>query len=88
MDAIENSPIQIDSMMLVEIIRAVISSSMSKGLVIEYNWISHALNKFPMMTSSSGTIFRVIAPLCGHRWIPLTKVNDAELWYFLWSAPE
>ena len=24
----------------------------------------------------------------GHRWIPLTKANDAELWYFLWSAPE
>ena len=24
----------------------------------------------------------------GHRWIPLTKASDAELWYFLWSAPE
>ena len=24
----------------------------------------------------------------GHRWIPLSKVTDAELWYFLWSAPE
>ena len=24
----------------------------------------------------------------GHRWIPLTKPSDAELWYFLWSAPE
>ena len=22
-----------------------------------------------------------------HRWIPLTKASDAELWYFLWSAP-
>ena len=21
----------------------------------------------------------------GHRWIPLTKASDAELWYFLWS---
>ena len=23
-----------------------------------------------------------------HRWIPLTKASDAELWCFLWSAPE
>ena len=23
----------------------------------------------------------------GHRWIPLTKASDAELWCFLWSAP-
>ena len=45
-----------------------------------------------MMTSSSGNIFRVTGPLCGEftgqRWIPLTKASDAELWYFLWSAPE
>ena len=24
----------------------------------------------------------------GHRWIPLTKASDAELWCFLWLAPE
>ena len=45
-----------------------------------------------MMTSSNGNIFRVTGPLCGeftgHRWIALTKVSDAELWCFLWSAPE
>ena len=23
-----------------------------------------------------------------HRWIPITKARDAELWCFLWSAPE
>ena len=23
----------------------------------------------------------------GHRWVPLTKASDAELWCFLWSAP-
>ena len=38
-----------------------------------------------MMTSSNGNIFRVTGPLCGeftgHRWIPLTKASDAELWY-------
>ena len=29
-----------------------------------------------------------ILTLCGHRWIPRTKVSDAELWCFLWSAFE
>ena len=24
----------------------------------------------------------------GHRWIPLTKASNTELWYFLWSASE
>ena len=50
-----------------------------------------------MMTSSNGNILRVTGLLCekftGHRWIPLTQANftqasDAELWCFLWSAPE
>ena len=40
-----------------------------------------------MMTSSNGNIFRVIGHLCGEftgpRWIPRTKVSDAELWCFL-----
>ena len=44
----------------------------------------------PLMTSSNGNIFRVTGPLwgetTGHRWIPLTKASDAELWCFLWSA--
>ena len=38
------------------------------------------------MTPSNGKIFRVTGPLCeeftGHRWIPLTKASDAELWCF------
>ena len=45
-----------------------------------------------MMTSSNGNIFRVTGHLCGEftgpRWIPDTKASDAELWWFLWSAPE
>ena len=45
-----------------------------------------------MMTSSNGNIFRVTGHLCrkftGDRWIPRTKASDAELWCFLWSAPE
>ena len=39
-----------------------------------------------MMTTSNGNIFRVTGLLCaaftGHRWIPLTKASDAELWWF------
>ena len=38
------------------------------------------------MTSSNGSIFRVTGLLwgkfTGHRWIPLTKARDAELWCF------
>ena len=45
-----------------------------------------------MMTSSYGNIFHVTDPFRGefddHWSIPLTKSNDAELWCFLWSAPE
>ena len=45
-----------------------------------------------MMTSSTGHNFSVTGPLCGKftgdRWIPRTKASDAELWCFLWSAPE
>ena len=37
-----------------------------------------------MMTSSNGDIFRFIGPIWGW-WIPVTKANDAELWYFLRS---
>ena len=44
------------------------------------------------MTSSNGNIFRVTGSLWGesngHRWIPLTKASDAELWCFLWPALE
>ena len=47
--------------------------------------------KWFTMTSSNGNIFRVTGPLwgefTGHRWIPLTKASDTELWCFLWSAP-
>ena len=58
---------------------------------------SHALyngmkQPWYMMTSSNGNIFRVTGHLCGEftgpRWIPSTKASDAELWCFLWSAPE
>ena len=45
-----------------------------------------------IMTSSNGNISCVTGHLCGEltgpRWIPRTKASDAELWCFLWSAPE
>ena len=45
-----------------------------------------------MMTSSNGNIFRVTGLLCGEftgrRCIPHTKASDAELWCYLWPAPE
>ena len=55
--------------------------------------LAKSLDEDPlMMTSSNGNIFSVTGPLCGeftgHRWIPLTKASDAELWCFLWSTPE
>ena len=46
---------------------------------------------YDMMTSPNGNIFCVTGPLwgesTGHRWIPLTKASDSELWCFLRSAP-
>ena len=45
-----------------------------------------------MVTLSNGNILCVTGPLCGeftcHRWIPLTKASDAELWCFIYSAPK
>ena len=47
---------------------------------------------YSILIKFNGNIFRVTGPLCGefigHRWSPLTKASDAELWCFLWSAPE
>ena len=57
-----------------------------------YSSLAFREGRFGMMTSSNGNIFRFTGPLCGeltgHRWIPYTKAGDAELWCFLWSAPE
>ena len=55
-------------------------------------WRHHTSMGFYMMTSSNGSISHVTGPLwaefIGDRWMPLTKASDAELWCFLWSAPE
>ena len=55
-------------------------------------FFNNSAELFNMMTSSNGNIFRVTGLLCGeftsHRWIPITKARDAELWCFIWSAPK
>ena len=57
-----------------------------------YHFGDETMSHYVMMTSSNRNIFRVIGYLCGEftgdRWIPHTKASDAELWCFLWSAPE
>ena len=56
------------------------------------NTISYMFGCQYMMRSSNGNIFCVTGHLCreftGRRWTPRTKATDAELWCFLWSAPE
>ena len=62
------------------------------GSIMEWHLVCYKNPCYFMMTSSNGNIFRVTGHLCGeftgHRWIPHTKASDAELWCFLWSAPE
>ena len=69
-----------DMLLLLLVLRWVITSHIN-----QWAWL-------PMMTSSNGNIFRVTGPLCGEftgdRWLPRTKASDAELWCFLWCAPE
>ena len=54
--------------------------------------ILNDMGKYAKMMSSNGNIFRVASPVWGesisHRWIPLKKAGNAELWCFLWCIPE
>ena len=69
----------------------------------KYQWRSldgHGQNRWLLNTAIPNkarnhddvNIFRVTGHLwgefTGRRWIPRTKASDAELWCFLWSAPE
>ena len=45
------------------------------------SWWCHQIKPFPRY-------WPFLGECTGHRWIPLTKASDAELWSFLWSAPE
>ena len=55
-------------------------------------FVSHVKKFLVVMTSSNGNIFRVYQPFVrGIHRSPVNsqhKVRDAELWYFLWSAPD
>ena len=80
------------------------SSSSKTHILICQNWCECVLyfglsnmqtqwdvcRKWTMMTSSNGNIFPRYWPFVRgiHRWIPRTNASDAELWCFLWSAPE
>ena len=61
-------------------------------LIHTIGWGKQGPVHYAMMTSSIWNIIRVTGLLCGeftgHRWIPLTRASDAELWYILWSALE
>ena len=54
---------------------------------INYPFLSVVIPCHFMMTSSNRNIFRVTGPLwgdsTGHRWIPLSKASDPELWCFI-----
>ena len=67
-------------------------SLIEQTFLLQFRFDGNFVLTLPMMTSSNGNIFRVNGPLWGEstadRWVPLTKAFDAELWCFLWSAPE
>ena len=54
------------------------------GILVSINrtvaWWRHQMETFSASLA--------ICAITGHRWIPHTKASDAELWDFLWSAPE
>ena len=65
--------------------------------MIEYRRVLIVLPPFTLAKIQQGDVikwkhFLVNDPLwgesSGHRWIPLTKTGDADIWCFLWSAPE
>ena len=47
-----------------------------------FTWWRHQMETFSALLAFGCGVF------AGHRWIPRTKASDAELWCFLWSAPE
>ena len=47
------------------------------------SWWCHRIETVPRYWP-----FKLCVEFTGQRWIPRTKASDAELWCFLWSAPE
>ena len=60
--------------------------------VIDFSVRHSASSQMPRWRHQMETFSLVTDPLwgefTGHRSIPFTKASDAELWWFLWSAPE
>ena len=48
-------------------------------------WRRHGMETLSVYDDVTGLL---CGEFTGHRWIPRTKTSDAELWCFLWSAPE
>ena len=54
----------------------------SNGIcIISHDDVDHQMEPF-------FALLVFVGEFTGHRWIPLTEVSDAGLWYFLWSAPK
>ena len=78
------------------ILKASVPSSWYHVLKRDYQTFVQQDLKFVLptliMTSPNGNIFCIAGPFwgesTGHQRIPLTKASKAELWCFLWSAPE
>ena len=51
------------------------------GYFVPVSWWRHQMETFPRY-------WLFVRGIPGHHWIPCTKASDAELWCFLWSAPE
>ena len=75
-------------------VRVVLSRSC---LDYELSWLRVVLRKGSIyFTQLFNELINIFVPFVNgyffdnsiHRWIPLTKARDAELWCFLWSAPE
>ena len=49
---------------------------------LQNTWWRHQMETFSALLAICAGEFT------GHRWIPRTKASDAELWCFIWSAPE
>ena len=41
-----------------------------------------------LVVAVNNIFYNDVIKFTGHRWIPCTTASEAELWWFLWSAPE
>ena len=55
---------------------------------IEAEWSIYELRDDVIKWKRFPRYWPFVRETTGHRWIPITKASDAELWCFLWSVPE